>query len=133
VLLADISFADIFWSVLWFFFLVIWIMILVNIVTDLFRDHTVSGIAKTLWIVFLIFMPFLAVIVYLIARGGGMAERSMTQQRRAQEHFASYVHSVAGSSATGGPADEIAKAKDLLDRGAIDQSEFEVLKAKALA
>jgi hypothetical protein len=132
MVLADVSFGDIFWSMLEFFFLFIWILILFHVFGDLFRDHSLSGGAKTLWVLFLVFLPFLAVFVYLIARGPGMAERSAAQQQRAQQQFDGYVRDVA---ATGGvtPTEQIAKAKELLDAGAIDQSEFDRLKAKALS
>jgi ABC-type multidrug transport system fused ATPase/permease subunit len=131
MLVADVSFADIFWSVLWFFFLFLWIMVLVYIFGDLFRDHSLSGGAKTLWVLFLIFLPFLAVLVYLIARGQGMAERSAAHQRQAQQQFEGYVRNVASSDTS--PTDQIARAKELLDAGTIDQAEFDRLKAKALS
>ena len=130
MVLADVSFGDIFWSILWFFFLVIWIMLLFQIIGDLFRDHSLSGGAKTLWVLFLVFVPFLAVFVYLIVRGPSMAERAAGQRQRAQQEFDGYVRDVA-SGAT--PTEQIAKAKELLDAGAIDQSEFDRLKARALS
>jgi len=133
LIVADVSFIDIFWSMLWFFFLFIWIVILVHILTDLFRDHTLSGGMKTLWVLFLVFLPFLAVLVYLITRGKGMAERTAARQQQAQDQFEGYVRSVATTNdATTGPADQIARAKELLDAGTIDQAEFDRLKAKAL-
>ena len=132
MILADVSFADIFWSVLWFFFLFLWIMVLVYIFGDLFRDHSLSGVAKTLWVVFLIFLPFLAVLVYMITRGHGMAERSAAQQRRSQQQFEGYVREVAATG-DASPTDQIARAKELLDAGTIDQAEFDRLKAKALS
>jgi hypothetical protein len=132
VVVADVSFNDIFWSVLWFFFLFIWIMVLFHVLTDLFRDHAVSGVEKTLWVLFLVFLPFLAVFVYLIVRGRGMGERAAAQQQRAQQQFEGYVRNVAASGEAT-PTEQVAKAKELLDAGAIDQSEFERLKAKALA
>ena len=134
VVVADVSFIDIFWSMLWFFFLFIWIVILFHILTDLFRDHTLSGGMKTLWVLFLVFLPFLAVLVYVISRGKGMAERAAARQQQAQDQFEGYVRSVAttGDSTTT-PADQIARAKQLLDAGTIDQAEFDRLKAKALA
>jgi hypothetical protein len=132
MVLADVSFGDIFWSILWFFFLVIWIMLLFQIFGDLFRDHSLSGVAKTLWVLFLVFVPFLAVFVYLIVRGPSMAERAAAQQQRAQQQFDGYVRDVAGSGGVT-PTEQIAKAKELLDAGAIDQSEFDRLKAKALS
>jgi predicted PurR-regulated permease PerM len=134
VVVADVSFIDIFWSMLWFFFLFIWIVILFHVLTDLFRDHTLSGGMKTLWVLFLVFLPFLAVLVYVISRGKGMAERAAARQQRDQEQFEGYVRSVAstGDGATS-PANQIAQAKQLLDAGTIDQAEFDRLKAKALA
>ena len=132
MIVADVSFGDIFWSVLWFFFLFIWLMVLFHVLTDLFRDHSVSGVTKTLWVLFLVFLPFLAVFIYLLVRGKGMGERAAAQRQRAQQEFAGYVRNVAATSETT-PTEQIAKAKELLDAGAIDQSEFERLKAKALA
>jgi hypothetical protein len=132
MIVADVSFADIFWSVLWFFFLFIWIMVLFHVLTDLFRDHSLSGVEKTLWVLFLVFLPFLAVFVYLIVRGKGMGERAAAQQQQAQQQFEGYVRNVAATGEAT-PAAQIAKAKELLDAGAIDQSEFERLKAQALA
>jgi predicted PurR-regulated permease PerM len=134
MIVADVSFIDIFWSMLWFFFLFIWIMILVHILSDLFRDHTLSGGVKTLWVLFLVFLPFLAVLIYLFTRGQGMAERAAARQQQAQDQFEGYVRTVATSGdATATPAEQIAQAKQLLDAGAIDQAEFDRLKAKALA
>jgi cbb3-type cytochrome oxidase subunit 3 len=133
MVVADVSFIDIFWSVLWFFFLFIWIMILVHILGDLFRDHTLSGGAKTLWVLFLVFLPFLAVLVYLFTRGRGMAERAAARQQQAQDQFEGYVRTVATGDATATPTEQIAQAKQLLDAGTIDQAEFDRLKAKALA
>jgi ABC-type multidrug transport system fused ATPase/permease subunit len=134
MIVADVSFIDIFWSMLWFFFLFIWIMILVHILSDLFRDHTLSGGVKTLWVLFLVFLPFLAVLIYLFTRGQGMAERAAARQQQAQDQFECYVRTVATSGdATATPAEQIAQAKQLLDAGAIDQAEFDRLKAKALA
>jgi hypothetical protein len=100
--------------------------------TDLFRDHSVPGVTKTLWVLFLVFLPFLAVFIYLLVRGKGMGERAAAQRQQDQQEFAGYVRNVAATSETT-PTEQIAKAKELLDAGAIDQSEFERLKAKALA
>jgi magnesium-transporting ATPase (P-type) len=132
MVLADVSFIDLFWSMLWFFFLFIWIVILVRIFGDLFRDRSLSGVAKTLWVLFLVFLPFLAVFVYLISRGDGMAEREMARHLQAQEQFDGYVRDVAATGEAP-PAEQIARAKELLDAGTIDQSEFDRLKAKALS
>jgi len=134
MIVADVSFIDIFWSMLWFFFLFIWIMILVHILSDLFRDHTLSGATKTLWVLFLVFLPFLAVLIYLFTRGQWMAERAAARQQQAQDQFEGYVQTVATTGdATTTPTEQIAQAKQLLDAGTIDQAEFDRLKAKALA
>ena len=132
MIVADVSFGDIFWSVLWFFFLFIWLMVLFHVLTDLFRDHSVSGVTKTLWVLFLVFLPFLAVFIYLLVRGKGMGERAAAQQQQAQQQFEGYVRNVA-TTAEATPTEQIARAKELLDTGAINQSEFDRLKAKALA
>jgi Phospholipase_D-nuclease N-terminal/Short C-terminal domain len=134
MIVADVSFIDIFWSLLWFYFLFLWIMILFHILSDLFRDHSLSGVTKTLWVLFLVFLPFLAALVYLFTRGKGMGERAAARQQQAQEQFEGYVRSVATpGDATASPTDQIARAKELLDAGTIDQAEFDRLKAKALA
>jgi membrane protein implicated in regulation of membrane protease activity len=134
MIVADVSFADIFWSILWFYFLFLWIMVLFHILGDLFRDHSLSAVTKTLWVLFLVFLPFLAALVYLLTRGKGMAERAAARQQQAQEQFDGYVRTVATTGdGTTTPADQIARAKELLDAGTIDQAEFDRLKAKALA
>ncbi|MEA2842770.1 MAG: hypothetical protein QOJ69_441 [Actinomycetota bacterium] len=131
-MLADIEFSDLFWSMLWFFFLIIWLMILLRVLEDLFRDHTLSGWSKVVWLLFLVLLPFLAVFVYLIARGEGMAKRGLEHQKHAIAQFNEYAKSVGGSSGAGSDLDQIARAKQLLDAGAIDQAEFDKLKAKVL-
>jgi hypothetical protein len=134
MIVADVSFGDIFWSILWFYFLFLWIMVMFHILGDLFRDHTLSAVTKTLWVLFLVFLPFLAALVYLLTRGKGMAERAAARQHQAQEQFDSYVRTVATTAdATASPTDQIAQAKQLLDAGTIDRAEFDRLKAKALA
>ena len=95
--------------------------------------NAMGGAAKTVWCLFIIFVPFLGVLVYLIARGGGMTQRTMEQQRRMQDQQAEYVRSVVATSGGGSSADQIASAKQLLDAGTITQAEFDQLKAKALA
>ena len=124
-----------FWEIVWFIFIffafMAYLMVIFNVIGDLFRDDTVSGWVKALWIIALIFLPFLTLLVYLIVRGKGMAERSakvMESARRAQDD---YVRSVAGSGASA--PEQIAKAKELLDSGAITAEEFAALKSKALA
>jgi Phospholipase_D-nuclease N-terminal/Short C-terminal domain len=116
-----------------FFIFFAWIMCVFYVFADIFRSQDMGGVAKTVWSLFVIFVPFLGVLVYLIARGGGMAERAMEQQQRIQEQQAKYVRSVVATSGGGSSADQIASAKQLLDAGTITQAEFDQLKAKALA
>jgi hypothetical protein len=124
------SFGDLLLWFFWVFVFVAYLMVLFSIIGDLFRDHTLNGWLKALWIIFLIFVPFLTALVYLIARGNSMQKRSMeaaSEMRAAQD---AYIRQTAGSTSA---ADDIAKAKSLLDSGAITQAEFDALKAKALA
>jgi ABC-type multidrug transport system fused ATPase/permease subunit len=115
-----------------FFLFVIWFWLLLTIFSDLFRDHDLSGGAKALWVIFLVFIPFLGILVYLIARGHGMAERAAKAQARAQEQMNAQIRAAAGTSASASAAEQIAQAKSLLDSGAINQAEFDKLKAAAL-
>jgi hypothetical protein len=123
-----------FWDIVWFivisFAFVAYLMVLFSIITDMFRDREMGGWAKALWIIFLIFMPFLSMLIYLVARGRGMAERSATAAEEARAAQETYIKQVAGGN--GSPTDEIARAKALLDAHAISQSEYEALKTKAL-
>ena len=128
--LADYSFLDVFWTMLIFFVWIAWFMILFRVIVDLFRRHDIGGGRKTLWLIFVIILPFLGVFVYLIAEGRGIAERDQRQVQASQQEFDSYVQSVAGS---GGPAAEIEKAKGLLDNGTITQAEFDAITAWALS
>jgi putative oligomerization/nucleic acid binding protein/phospholipase D-like protein len=127
---ADYPFLDVFWSMLIFILWVIWFWILITVLLDLFRRHDVSGWGKAAWTVFLIVLPFLGVLVYLITQGSKMAERRSAEIQAGQAAFDAHVKDVAGRT---GPADQIAKAKELLDSGAIDQTEYEALKQRALA
>ena len=132
VIAADYPFMDLLWSMIIFFAWVAWIWILIVILTDVFRRHDIGGWTKALWTIFLVVIPFLGVLVYLIAQHDGMAERQQKDVQAQQDQFDSYVRQAAGTGG-GGPASEIAKAKELLDSGAITQSEFDTLKAKAVA
>jgi len=123
-------FLEVFWTMLIFFAFVIWIWILITVLIDIFRRHDTSGFMKVLWIIFIIVLPYLGVFVYLIAEHKGMAERTIKQQQAAQQQMDDYVKSVAGAT---DPAEQIAKAKQLLDTGAISQTEFDQIKQKALA
>jgi Short C-terminal domain/Phospholipase_D-nuclease N-terminal len=127
------SFWDFFWFTISFFLLFAYLMVLFQIVGDLFRDHTVGGGMKALWIICLIFFPFITMVVYLIARGHGMAERNLAAAQGMKAQQDEYIRSVASSGGGGSASDEIARAKSLLDSGAITQEEFNALKAKALS
>ncbi len=124
------NFSDFFWLLIWSFFLVMYLMLLFQVIGDLFRDRDVSGWVKALWVIALIVLPFITLLIYLIVRGKGMAERQSGAIRQAQADTDEYIKSVAGSS---NAADQIASAKTLLDNGTITQDEFDRLKAKALA
>jgi hypothetical protein len=130
VLAADYPFLEVLWTLFVFFAWVIWFWILITVFADLFRRHDIGGGAKVLWSIFVILLPFLGVFIYLLTQNDGMVERRTRETQAAQGQFNEYVRSVAAS---GGPAGEIEKAKQLLDSGAINQTEFEALKAKALA
>jgi predicted PurR-regulated permease PerM len=123
------SLGDFLWSLLVIFFMVIYFLILFQVIIDLFRRHDASGMKKAAWVIFLIFVPLLSLLIYMIVNGRGMAERNIQQAQSQQQQFDEYVRQTAGS---GGSTDEIAKAKQLLDSGAITQAEFEQLKTKAL-
>jgi len=126
---ADISFGDLLLVVLEIFLFVIWIWILFAIIGDIFRDHEMSGGMKALWILFLIFIPFLTGLVYLIVRGGGMRDRAIKAQTDAKKHFDEYVRTQAHAS----PADELHKLNDLKEKGALTAEEFDRAKQKLLA
>jgi uncharacterized membrane protein YcjF (UPF0283 family) len=123
---ADYPFLNIFWTMIIFFAWVAWIWIVITVLTDVFRRHDIGGWGKAGWVVFVIVLPFLGVLIYLIAQHDGMQERSLKQAQAQQAAFDDYVRETAGGSAT-----EIAKAKELLDAGTITQAEFEAIKAKA--
>lgn len=127
--IADIDFGEALLLAFEVFFFVIWIWILITILTDLFRDHEISGWAKAAWVIFLVLIPFLTALVYLIARGNGMRDRAIKAQAEAKQHMDAYIREAASAS----PADELHKLNDLKDKGAITPEEFERAKAKLLA
>jgi hypothetical protein len=127
-LVADYQFGEVFWTILVFFAWFAWIWIAITCFIDIFRRDDIGGWHKAIWVVFIIVVPFLAVLVYLIAQHDGLRERQLKQVKDQQQAFDTYVKQTAGGSAT-----EIAKAKELLDSGAITQEEFDSIKAKALA
>jgi hypothetical protein len=128
---CPVSFWEIVWFIFIFFAFMAYLMVIFQVIGDLFRDDSVSGWLKAVWIIALIFVPFLTLLVYLIVRGRGMSERTAAAMHTARRAQDDYVRSVAGSG-TSGPQ-QIAKAKELLDSGAINADEFAALKAKALA
>jgi len=126
---ADITFGELLLVVVEIFLFVVWIWILFTIISDIFRDHEMSGWVKALWILFLVFIPFLTGLVYLIARGSGMRDRAIKAQTDAKKHFDEYVQEQAHTS----PADELHKLNDLREKGALSQEEFDQAKTKLLA
>jgi hypothetical protein len=129
VLAADYPFLDVFWTMILFFFWVAWIWMLIMVFSDVFR-RDISGWTKAAWCLFVLALPFLGVFIYLIAHGSGLTERRVRDVQVSQANFDDHIRTVA---ADGGSAGEIERAKQLLDSGAINQGEFEQLKAKALA
>ncbi len=129
MILSTIGDGDVLLFFVEFFLFVIWFWLLITIFGDLFHDHEMSGGMKAVWIFFVIILPFLGILVYLIAHGSGMAGRAMKAQQEAQAQMDAYVRQTASA---GSATDQIAQAKALLDAGTIDQAEFDKLKAKAL-
>ena len=128
--LADISFGEGLLFIFEFFLLFAWIWILISVISDLFRDHELSGVAKAVWVFFLVFLPFLGVLLYLIVRGQGMRDRAIKEQADAKKHFDEYVREQAGA---GSSVDELHKLNELKEKGALSPEEFERAKAKLLA
>jgi hypothetical protein len=129
VFAADYPFLDVFWTMILFFFWVAWIWMLIMVFSDIFR-RDISGWSKAAWCLFVLILPFLGVFIYLIANGSGLTERRVRDVQVSQANFDEHIRTVA---ADGGSAGEIERAKQLLDSGAINQTEFDQLKAKALA
>jgi len=127
---ADIDFGEGLLFILEFFLLVAWFWILITIIGDLFRDHETSGVVKAVWVFFLIFLPFLGVLIYLIVRGNGMRDRTIQAQADAKSQFDSYVRDQAQAAS---PADELHKLNDLKEKGALSAEEYQQAKAKILA
>ena len=121
---------QVFWSLLWFFLFFIWIWILITVFADIFRSHDLSGWAKALWVIFVIFFPYLGVFVYLIARGHKMSEHAQEAMQAQQEAQRQYIQQAAGTTTSS--ADELARLADLKEKGVIDDAEFQKLKAKAI-
>jgi ABC-type multidrug transport system fused ATPase/permease subunit len=130
VIAADYPFLDVLWTLLIFFAWVIWFWLLITIFADIFRRHDIGGGKKALWVIFVVIVPFIGVLIYLIAESKGMAERQSQAVQSAKRETDEYIKTVAQEV---DPAGQIAQAKQLLDSGAINQQEFDALKQKALA
>jgi hypothetical protein len=120
---------QVFWSMLWFFLFFIWIWLLIIVFSDIFRSHDLGGVAKAIWVIFVILVPYLGVLVYLIARGHKMSEHAMEAAKAQDQAARQYIQQVTASS----PAEELTKLADLKAKGVISDAEYESLKAKALA
>jgi ABC-type multidrug transport system fused ATPase/permease subunit len=128
VLIADFGLGEALLTVLTVFFFVIWVWILITILTDLFRDHEVSGAAKAAWVFFLVFVPFITALIYLIVRGQGMRDRALRAQAEARAHLDDYIR----DTAAGAPVEELHRLHELREKGAISDDEYERLKAKLI-
>ena len=131
LLASSYPFLDVLWTMFIFFLWVIWFWLLFTVFVDVFRRHDIHGGKKTLWLIFVIILPFLGVFIYIITQNDGMTQRNLDRAKAQQAQFDSYVRETA--SGGGGAATEIANAKQLLDQGAITQAEFDAIKQKALA
>ena len=131
MLVADYTFFDFFWSMFVIFIWIMWFWLLFTVWFDIFRRDDISGWSKALWLIFTIVLPFIGVFVYLITQNDEMTKRNLERHRRQREQMDDYVRQTAGSG--GSPTEEIARGKELLDRGVITQEEFDVLKTNALA
>ena len=129
-MLAEFGTGQVFWSMLWFFLFFIWIWILIMVFSDIFRSPDLSGWGKALWSIFVIFLPYLGVFVYLIARGNKMHERGLQAAAQQEQQFRTYVQEAAASG--GSAADQISSLAELRDKGVLSEEEFQQAKAKAL-
>jgi competence protein ComGC len=132
MVLAEVGLAELFWTMLWLFFLFMFIWLFVTLLSDLFRDHTMSGWAKAGWVVLLVVLPLIGALIYIIVRGPGMAERARQQQQAAQASFDAYVRSTASSTATA-PVDDLARLSELRRNGTITDAEFESMKSRIVS
>jgi hypothetical protein len=130
VIANEFGTGQVLWSMLWFFIFFIWIWLLITVFADIFRSHDMGGFAKAIWVIFVIFVPYLGVFVYLIARGHKMHEHAMEAAQAQDAAARAYIQQAAGT--TPSAADELARLADLKDRGVIDDAEFQRLKAKAV-
>lgn len=131
LLAAEFGTGQILWDMLWFFLFIIWIWLLITVFADIFRSPDMSGVAKAIWVIFVVILPYLGVFVYLIARGGKMHEHAAAQVQQQNEAARAYIQNVAGTRTS--PAEELARLADLRDKGVLSEAEFQAAKAKALA
>ncbi|MFE1546417.1 SHOCT domain-containing protein [Streptomyces sp. NPDC058718] len=130
----DYPLLNLFWTMLWFFLWIMWLFLLFKVITDIFRDHELGGWGKAGWLAFCILLPYLGVLVYVIARGKSMGQRDVQQAKASEAAFQDYIRKTAGTSPAGGGAtDELARLAELKEKGAITDEEFEKAKAKVLA
>ncbi|MFD3664976.1 SHOCT domain-containing protein [Streptomyces sp. NPDC058659] len=130
----DYPLLNVFWTMLWFFLWIMWLFLLFRVITDIFRDHDLSGWGKAGWLIFCILLPYLGVLVYVIARGKSMGQRDIKQAKASEAAFQDYIRKTAGTGpSAGGATDELARLADLKEKGAITNEEFEKAKAKVLA
>jgi ABC-type multidrug transport system fused ATPase/permease subunit len=127
----DYPLLNLFWTMLWLFIWILWIFLLVRIILDIFRSDDLGGWSKALWVIFIIILPFIGVLVYLIARGSGMQKRDVRDARAADQEMRSYIRSAAETPAS--TAEELSKLASLRDQGVLTQAEFDTQKAKLLA
>ena len=130
MVLAEFGTGQVFWSILWFTMFFIWLWLLIMVFGDIFRSQDLSGVSKAIWTIFVILVPYLGVFVYLIARGHKMSEHQVAAAQQADAQQKAYIQSVVSNA--GSPAEELAKAADLKDKGLIDDAEFAAMKAKIL-
>jgi uncharacterized membrane protein YcjF (UPF0283 family) len=131
MILADVGFAELFWTAVWIFFLFMFIWVFVILLTDLFRDHSLSGWAKAAWVILLILFPLIGSLIYLIVRGQGMAERSAKERQAAQAQMDSYIRQAAASTGDSS-VDDLARLAELRSSGHISDAEFETMKQRIL-
>ncbi|MGB9346014.1 MAG: SHOCT domain-containing protein [Ilumatobacteraceae bacterium] len=132
LLAAEFGTGQVLWSLLWFFLFFVWIMLIITIFGDIIRSDDMGGWAKAIWSVFIIFVPFLGIFVYLIARGGGMAERQVAAAQKQNEAMQEYIQATAGAGGGTSSADQLAKLADLHASGKLDDAEYATAKAKVI-
>ncbi len=132
LLAAQFGTGQVLWSLLWFFLFFVWIMLIFTIFGDIIRSDDMGGGAKAIWSIFIIFLPFLGIFIYLIARGGGMGERQVAAAEKQNEAMQEYIRSTTGGAAGTSQADQLAKLADLHTSGKIDDAEYATAKAKVI-